>query len=180
MKSTHLLSLLCASTHVLALPSADTTRQALNETAPTYSNLETRGIEKRYDFSNGLPKYPRSLKITFYEKPRCEGESLEYPNKRDNIKYYVNRQKMTWPNGKVGIRSYKLSRDLEYNEVLEWRTYDRDDMKNPLKGCAKFYKTAPFKQAARLCQPLGVPINCWKLWMNPLAEDKGSNVHSPQ
>lgn len=154
MKLTYIVPLLSASAGVLSYPAFSTSES-------TNSTLEIRDE----DLAHQIPT-TSDLKITMYEKPGCKGQDHTY----ENIRYGHRWAKKDWPNGGVGIRSYWLSRDLQFEEHLDWRLLGTN-ADGKLDKCAKYYKSAPTKQS-KGCQPLGTVIRCWELWYDPRATDK--------
>ena len=89
------------------------------------------------------------LQLTTYSDLHCKGTVEINPN----VQYGHNFE--------AEIYSYSLSRDLLPDERLDFSMTKRGRAMNP--QCALYYKSAPVGQA-KGCQPLGRPVDCFRLW----------------
>ncbi len=143
MKATTIITLLIPTTLGLSIPTSDDTNTTL--------------INSR-SFAQPVPNF----EMTLYQDINCEGNAMI----KNDATYGTNYEIVKGLRGNLyGAHSYYLSRDLLPGEQLDWSRpgTPHDDVLS--HNCATYYKSAPGQQA-KGCQPLGVKVSCFKLWLH--------------
>lgn len=150
MKLTVLLPLLFST--ALASPIGDDDPTTTTITSNNHTLIAARGQGIVAD---------ADITIIFYQDVDCRGNFHNY----NNLRYNINNQLVSGVLGNLyGGRSYFLSRDLRYDERLDFSRPGQ--AKGIPHNCAKYYKSAPVGQG-KGCQPLGVKVSCFNIWRKP-------------